>query len=190
MTPADFQEIDLDDRIIRHILSTKTPDNVRVTQSIFQYSPLAPSHIRLLRLYPGHLGDLIHCELLDRSLEDLPDYTYLSYSWEYESLTHSILVNDGLLLISRTLAEALETLRKPNLTLTMWIDAICINPHDLDEKIYQVSLMVEIARNARKTLVWLGQNRENSELAMDFIAHYSDISRRPFSDNEITVLSM
>lgn len=40
--------------------------------------------------------------------------------------------------------------------ISMWIDAICINQTDLDEKGYQVELMGDIYSKASHVLIWLG----------------------------------
>lgn len=40
----------------------------------------------------------------------------------------------------------------------MWIDAICINQMDLNERAQQVQLMAEIYRKASLVVVWLGED--------------------------------
>jgi hypothetical protein len=54
------------------------------------------------------------------------------------------------------LARALRRLRFPNSTRILWIDAICINQDDKEERSYQVPLMGSIYSLARRVVVWLG----------------------------------
>lgn len=45
----------------------------------------------------------------------------------------------------------------PDSFLNLWIDAICINQHDLAEKARQIPLMTRIYSTAARVLVWLGK---------------------------------
>src|SRR2546421_6030835 len=56
-----------------------------------------------------------------------------------------------------------------------WIDSICINSEDLQERSVQVRQMGQIYRRAAKTIVWLWERSENSDVAMDFLV---DLSRK------------
>jgi len=47
----------------------------------------------------------------------------------------------------------------------MWIDSICVNQNDIQEKIYQVRLMGEIFPKAERVLIWLGEISAQSRLA-------------------------
>jgi hypothetical protein len=49
----------------------------------------------------------------------------------------------------------------------MWIDAICINQGDLDERSGEVEKVGLIYNNARPVIVWLSPSTENSALAME-----------------------
>jgi hypothetical protein len=51
----------------------------------------------------------------------------------------------------------------------MWIDAICINQENLEEKARQVSFMGEVFSHAESTRVWLGPEIQHSSLAISFI---------------------
>ena len=50
-----------------------------------------------------------------------------------------------------------------------WIDALCINQNDVDEKNRQTSQMSEINRTAKETLAWLGPEGDDSAIAAEFI---------------------
>jgi len=42
--------------------------------------------------------------------------------------------------------------------MTLWIDAICINQGDPEEKNQQLNIMVDIYAEAEETLIWMGFN--------------------------------
>lgn len=53
--------------------------------------------------------------------------------------------------------------------LRVWIDFICINQSNTDEKNYQVPMMFQIYGQAERVYVWLGEEDEGSRMAMEFI---------------------
>jgi hypothetical protein len=52
----------------------------------------------------------------------------------------------------------------------IWIDAICINQEDLEERSRQVKLMRRIYTNSSRLVVWLGVADEEARVAASFIA--------------------
>jgi len=59
----------------------------------------------------------------------------------------------------------LEHLKKDNLAIMMWIDALSINHSNEREKGHQFGMMGEILRNAKEVVVWLGLSRPSDEVA-------------------------
>ena len=59
-------------------------------------------------------------------------------------------------------------------TLVIWIDYICINQEDNDEKSAQVRMMANIYKRAESVLIWLGREGEESDMAMDLILRLPD----------------
>jgi hypothetical protein len=51
-----------------------------------------------------------------------------------------------------------------------WIDSICINQSNLQERNHQVGLMKQIFLQAIDVYVWLGPKADNSDIGMDYIA--------------------
>ena len=109
-----------------------------------------------------------------------PEYEALSYTWgsianpeaahaldEYHS-KQSIF---KCLQISQSLASALRHLRYGDRSRTMWIDAVCINRDDTDERESQVKRMAEIYRFAQKVVIWLGPESRNSKHAMSTLRY-------------------
>ncbi|KAH8654518.1 heterokaryon incompatibility protein-domain-containing protein [Tricladium varicosporioides] len=52
-----------------------------------------------------------------------------------------------------------------------WIDAICINQSNKEERNHQVNIMGDIFSGAAHVLVWLGPGNDFSDFAMDCIVH-------------------
>ena len=57
----------------------------------------------------------------------------------------------------------------------LWVDALCINQSDLEERAQQVLRMREIYAKAKYTLVWLGPEADNSSAAMAMVGSFSVI---------------
>lgn len=73
------------------------------------------------------------------------------------TLSHTILVNDAMLPSTRNLHEALIALRHRDEERILWIDAICIDQKNGEERTHQVLQMSAIYKEANQVIVWLGQ---------------------------------
>jgi hypothetical protein len=82
-------------------------------------------------------------------------YEALSYYWGSPEKIHMITVGDGSLQVTRNLHAALQSLRDCFIERIIWIDAVCINQDDDEEKGRQVQLMAEIFAKACRVVVWL-----------------------------------
>jgi hypothetical protein len=54
----------------------------------------------------------------------------------------------------------------------MWLDQICINQTDIEERNTQVLLMKDVYSHAQSTYIWLGEAGEDTEAAFDLIKGY------------------
>jgi len=120
---------------------------------------LQPGEIRILTLHSGCRGEPILCSTHDVSLEQAAEdgYSALSYTWGPSTQPHrSIRVNDADVRIRQRLYQALEHLRDPGQPRTLWIDALCINQRDAEEKTAQLPLMSHIYSAAAAVEIWLG----------------------------------
>jgi hypothetical protein len=77
------------------------------------------------------------------------------------------------LAITSSLAEALRHLRPEKAPLPIWIDQICINQMDDDEKSKRVEVMDKIYRSAEEGLVWLGPRADSSDHLMEILLRMS-----------------
>jgi hypothetical protein len=164
------------------------------------YNRLQGDQIRLIKLLPTQvdgrsatpLSWALACDMRTVSLRSptLPPYVALSYSWGTDKLTEKINVSGEPLGITPNLFEALQALvpvgaatnaptRGPDLrqfqNQYLWVDAICINQEDSDEKNHQVPLMSYIYSTASKTLMCLGKAAGESDLALDWLMHLTNI---------------
>ena len=126
------------------------------------YKPLAIARkeIRLLRLAPGPVHLKPCCELEPASLNSLPvpDYEAVSYTWGNPNDFGEIICHGQPLIVPKSAEMALRGLRLENQSKVLWIDAICINQSNREEREKQVAIMGDVYKNATRTLVWLGQD--------------------------------
>lgn len=96
-------------------------------------------------------------------------YTALSYVWGDPAFVKSIRCNGKAFRTTQNLYIALKYLRRTDTAVNLWIDQICINQNDLQEKTQQVVLMSKIYQRAWSTIIWLGEEADNSRNAHDTI---------------------
>jgi len=69
--------------------------------------------------------------------------------------------------VRKNLYDALTHMRSDTESRVLWIDALCIDQSDGQERNHQVQLMGDIYHSARQVIVWLGVAAEDSDLAMN-----------------------
>jgi hypothetical protein len=145
--------------------------------------------IRLVQILPGGAGDAINLSICTVTLKSSPVYISLSYTWGDPQQTCPIICEGKDLHVTRNLQDALWQLRQSHLELAerfpirrsgltrvfFWIDAICINQSDVDEKTDQVKLMWEIYSHAELVIAWLGKQDEASKRGVELIRHMSSV---------------
>lgn len=134
------------------------------------YSLLQDKHIRLLHLEPATDSDApIRCSFTTVSLANSPCYEALSYVWGDSTLLNTVKLDGFDVAISRNLFQALCRLRRRDADRILWVDAVCINQGDIDERSRQVSLMGSIYQGAERVVVFLGQEWDGQDLAFDYL---------------------
>jgi hypothetical protein len=101
-------------------------------------------------------------------------YEALSYTWGDAEVSESGFVQGcedngecvATLGLRPNLAVALRQLRHPYDSRILWIDAICINQGDVDERNEQVKRMTNIYALARRVVAWLGGEFDDSKHAL------------------------
>lgn len=167
-----------------------------------RYTPLSESktHIRLLMLcnkihnpiryhnlvedgaghykYPGNGIGMLSAILFSVPLAGSEsEYHALSYTWGKDEKTEAIHTNFGLIPITANLDSSLRRLLLDyGPGICVWADALCINQEDSKEKSKQIRLMPSIYGNAILVVAFLGQEDEDSEVAIELIKKLSQIS--------------
>ncbi|KAF2005277.1 hypothetical protein P154DRAFT_418304, partial [Amniculicola lignicola CBS 123094] len=128
---------------------------------------------RYIWLEPGHQEDDIICTLVYTHLRPYRSpvsYEAVSYCWgdvdDTVDITircptskrrrHSTTTIAQKFRITRNLEALLRAFRYENGTRVLWVDAICINQGDPEEKPHQVGSMGKIYASSTGVLVWLG----------------------------------
>lgn len=150
-----------------------------ITYRYYQYRSLETTtrnpHLRILRLSPGEPGDPLHGRLLIASIEitgTTLEYEAISYTWANEagdSRRQRPLYLDNnwyRLPITENCEAALRRFRDRKKARFLWVDSVCINQEDADERREQVGLMPEIYSRAQKVLVFLGKDSNHTSAAM------------------------
>ena len=150
------------------------------------YQSLQAGEIRVLELYSGHPGSplqgslhtvsidfsypttawqygLTHTRFTNHAVSLATEhpvwFTALSYVWGANPIfDQAITTENGPIAISRSLAAALQQLRSSHDNVYLWIDQICINQPDNEEKVMQIPLMDKIYTRATNTVIWLGDD--------------------------------
>lgn len=118
--------------------------------------------IRLVVVKPGKMEDPVQCAWETVRLADDPEFCALSYCWgtdQRDSVDIAIQSDTAQrsFRIGKSVEEAIRRLRHTDKPLRIWIDAMCINQNDMEERSQQVALMRSIYTRAEKVHIWLGE---------------------------------
>lgn len=163
--------------------------------NVYPYQPLlSENHIRLLLLEPlapssnqksQPICATLHQVELDPESSSTRPYKALSYEWvvrekengdeldvheEQNVVNPTILLDGHVVHIGENLYNALKSIRHlkgeiGGSDLWLWVDALCINQSDVQERGHQVRLTKRIYETAEMVLVWLGMGNDLTHLA-------------------------
>lgn len=146
-----------------HCDSSSAPGNHQTYRPDYVYEALdSPLDIRLIWLQPGSGNDQLRGEIDYISFSDFFDcevpqpYEALSYVWGSPTKTCTLSLPEGDIGLTSNLTQALQHIRHASQRQCIWVDAICIDQQNLQERGHQVGLMGQIYSNAIRVLVWLG----------------------------------
>lgn len=142
--------------------------------NIFPYQSLdfSAEQIRLLSIIPSDCDDSqIECQLSHATIAD--KYVTLSYEWRDPKDTVPIRLNGQDFHITTNLESCIRVLRSSKVceNIKLWIDAICINQQDTQERNTQVSLMGMIYKSAEFSIAWLGMAGRPCKTALQVLQH-------------------
>ncbi|KAI6868575.1 hypothetical protein KC338_g3903 [Hortaea werneckii] len=140
---------------------------------------VAPAGFRIVKIRPGPWDSEIECNLLpslistENSEQSFTPYYALSYHWGPAGGQHTVRIlvdsNAYTIQIRKNLHTALRRLRSTQEDVHLWVDALCVDQENKEEKSSQIPLMRLIFSRANSVKVWLGEAAANSDQAMDFI---------------------
>ena len=136
---------------------------------------------RLLLVEAGKGEEPVRAELQPAELDvdDPPQYETISYCWGDRTITGTIYLNEKRVAVPASSVAALRCVRLPDRARVVWIDAICINQADLDERAQQVAMMSDVYASSNGNLVYLGEEDEYTEKAVESIGRIiTDIKER------------
>ena len=104
-----------------------------------------PRSFRLLTILPGLREDTIATRLFTAELPvvsgGLPRYDALSYVWGTQADKLQINCNGQMMDVTRNLHSSLVQLRSEHDEHVIWIDQLCINQDDAEERSREVAIM-------------------------------------------------
>jgi len=115
-------------------------------------------------------------------IQEAEPYEALSYTWggQPEPLRFIRILDGGQaynIPITANLESALRHLRPLSDEKYLWVDALCINQANHVEKGSQIPKMADIYNQASSVRVWLGEEGEESHLALSFIKRVLNLSQ-------------
>lgn len=114
--------------------------------------------IRLVVLLPGRATEPVRCDIVHVNLEDDAYFEAVSYTWatEYGDDTKSgtvHLTNGATIPVTANCEAVLRQLRLPSYERRLWVDALCINQTNINERNHQVGFMDQIYHGAQNVLI-------------------------------------
>jgi len=171
---------------------TTLSDVVEDVMSNYKYPPLKDDEIRLLIVQPGLPGQEIKCFLVHEPLQESRPFQALSYRWGEDKPNKPITIlsfksvssksrslrdfRPFRILTKTNLFDALQRLRDPEHQITLYVNALCIDHDNMDEKYPQQARTQEIFNRASNVIVWLGIETDESKMAFDFIPKVLDVN--------------
>ncbi|KAH0556412.1 hypothetical protein GP486_005667 [Trichoglossum hirsutum] len=170
--------------------TTARPGGISAPASAL-YEPLDKSReeIRLLEILPPTDVDYtIRCRLKTVPVHRCR-FIAISYVWGDLSMTENIVVNGERKPVATTLISCLYNIRTAistnvdtqsewaSLPRLVWVDAVCVNQSDIEERNHQIQLMGQIYTGASVVVSWLGPHDEMLSTAFRIIRLISSTRR-------------
>jgi hypothetical protein len=132
--------------------------------------------VRLLLLAPGSGNNTLECKLKHAFIDQSPPplYETISYVCGDPQTKSVIKLHDTEIHILASCEAALRRMRLSTTERVLWIDAICINQEDTDERSHQVGMMYAIYTNTFRNLIWLGEDDGHTAKAISSIRKILD----------------
>ncbi|KAK5711192.1 SNF1-interacting protein [Elasticomyces elasticus] len=146
------------------IVADETPHSM--TDDSYTYTPLvrADREIRILVLYPSADDTTdINCDVINFNVEfwstmgaESFPYIALSYMWGDRNQLQAIWLGGRRKEVTPNLHRALKGLRDPIVPMLLWVDSLCIDQENAEERNQQVAMMDTIYSGAGAVIAWVG----------------------------------
>ncbi|KAI2633249.1 HET-domain-containing protein [Hypomontagnella submonticulosa] len=136
------------------------------------YKELSDIDIRLLTIRKSDNGKPISCDLRRVPFSQGLEYITLSYVWGDQHDKKEIILNGHPFPVGPNLYQALQDISQLKWFTEdsyLWVDAICINQDDNDEKSEQIPRMAQIYRSASQVIVSIVATDSRTELDFEFL---------------------
>jgi hypothetical protein len=127
-------------------------------------------------------SNVISLRITQYAIHRRPAYVAISYTWGSAAAgdTREIRVNGRAFRVRVNLWSLLFHLRQRGEARFLWIDALCIDQQNLEERNWHVQRMARIYDSAQKTVVWLGMPSEDRRQArgLEFVVELAAAAAR------------
>lgn len=148
-------------------------DGMISQHEMFRHRPLSgPDNFRCLLLKSAKDKDaVVECELYHLGVDNPAFYDAVSYCWEGQTPTETILCDNQRFLVTANCFAILRQLRRRWVGRLLWVDAICIDQtrEGEQERNQQVKIMGQIYSQAANVVIWMGPSTPESRLAFKYL---------------------
>jgi hypothetical protein len=180
---AHFEATD-DAYYVRRVLGGKER---RKLEESYTYLPLGHRQIRLIRLEPGSGDAPLEGSIEHVSVDSPGKFSAISYAWGIADYSQALTTPTGPIIITMSLFSVLKEIREKGDRPLLWVDAVCIDQENSDEKVTQIRLMRTIYSKAFDVVAWLGHEEHNSSQVIKTLCELRSLSQKP--DSLITGVS-
>ncbi|KAF9881453.1 hypothetical protein CkaCkLH20_00599 [Colletotrichum karsti] len=164
--------------------------NVYTKSDVFVYRPLDPTVdcTRFVAIEPADDEDSpVVCRLVHLPFGQRPKFEALSYTWGDDNPNNAITVDGCKFEVRSNLLDALRFLRRQvSQDALFWIDALCINQKDADERNRQLRMMGQIYFRASQVIVWLGRKYSKFQETIERISAESPTANDEETEQDIS----
>jgi hypothetical protein len=137
---------------------------------IYERLPDALTHIRLLEVLQGNIGQHVVCAMSVWPLDTAPPYDAISYTWGDPALTVPVTINGQKMIVRQNCEYVMQQwfTTKSSAAKYIWVDAACIDQSNLKERGSQVTIMGELYKRSSQVLACVGSHSDDSEYLFSF----------------------
>lgn len=142
----------------------------------YEYISIHGEHkIRLFVIQPGPFDDDICGELVEVNFLLGPTFDALSYTWADEQGDASrsgkiyCIPDFSTIGVTKNCEMAIRRLRHPKKERRVWIDAVCIDQDNAQERTHQIAQMSSIFTSARRVIAYTGEGTDETDMLFDWL---------------------